>query len=280
MTNVIDIVELNLYCARINSKQDALTASSRYAKEFVNIKRLISGENRYYSDKATDAECIVLNQKQDLYIVFQGTDSKQDWRQDLKFKTVPIFANKKQFRVHEGMFEQYVSLKKYLDKEITNYCDTYTDTKKRVVISGHSLGGALAILCAIFFHALFEKANIEIKIVTIGAPRVLATNLSEWFSKRLSPHTIRIVNHCDEIPNLPIKGPVFQYDHPRHCLLLYFKEDMLYTKETGPSWLEACHFIRTKGNDHYLSNYLLQIKKFNFLKCFLILSHDGVKIIS
>eukprot|EP01034_Spumella_vulgaris_P024643 gene24643-31011_t len=84
-----------------------------------------------------------------------------------------------------------------------------------LVITGHSLGGALATLCAVDF---LKSKRLTPKLITFGAPRAFKPNLSRHIDTITDFENCRIINHGDPIPLLPpsIAGIY------RHCGQAYF----------------------------------------------------------
>ena len=73
-------------------------------------------------------------------------------------------------------------------------CDT-------LLVTGHSLGGALATLCAIDIASL-HLVKLDLQVYTLGSPRVGDT-LFAYLYNYLVPKTYRIVNQDDLVPHLP-----------------------------------------------------------------------------
>jgi triacylglycerol esterase/lipase EstA (alpha/beta hydrolase family) len=69
-----------------------------------------------------------------------------------------------------------------------------------VTIMGHSLGGALATLCADFL----ATAGMPIaNVVTFGSPRVGNGKFARGYNEELADLTLRIVNARDPVPHVP-----------------------------------------------------------------------------
>ena len=81
-------------------------------------------------------------------------------------ETIQIF-------VHRGFNSQFLSVWKTIKAEIQLRVDS-DDSVEEILITGHSLGGSLAALCAKetaeFASQLNKKINLE--VITFGAPRV------------------------------------------------------------------------------------------------------------
>ena len=94
----------------------------------------------------------------------------------------------------------------------------------RLVVHGHSLGGALATLIAFQMVDVHKLPGSEIELVTFGAPRVG----DEAFVKQLEeyvPNQLRVINSTDIVPMLPLQA--MGYNHPKWELWLDDKADKL-----------------------------------------------------
>lgn len=67
------------------------------------------------------------------------------------------------------------------------------------MVTGHSLGGAMAILCAADLKNLF--GNVD-STYTFGQPRVGNPAFASWFQST-HPNTFRLVDYADIVPHLP-----------------------------------------------------------------------------
>ena len=94
--------------------------------------------------------------------------SKPWWH--IGFKRNWIFFK---IHVHRGFNKQFRSAWDEIKTEIQLKCDS-DDLFEEVLVTGHSLGGSLATLCAKetaeFTKELNKKINVE--VITFGAPRV------------------------------------------------------------------------------------------------------------
>ncbi len=82
-------------------------------------------------------------------------------------------------------------------KEILPTIKELLDPNHKVVLSGHSLGGSMAIIIAMYL----EKEGFDIQwIVTMGQPKITDTQGAETY-KHLP--LLRLVHHLDLIPSLP-----------------------------------------------------------------------------
>lgn len=130
-------------------------------------------------------------------VAFRGTEINrvEDWITDLKCACIRHDFGK----VHSGFFGAYRAVSVLL----RNYFREHQN--KRVVLTGHSLGAALASLCAADlirrpYHPLYEKPLL----VTFGSPRVGNYGFSAVVSRACEVR--RYVNNNDVVPKCPFVG--------------------------------------------------------------------------
>ncbi len=121
-------------------------------------------------------------------VCFRGSKSAEDWLNDGDVrKTRKATA----FGIHEGFFNSYNSVDLTLHKTLR------MDSK--LIITGHSLGGAQALLCAAFLSHCGFKVD---SCYTFGQPRVGNSDFSKWCAKMV-PNHFRFVNRNDIVPRIP-----------------------------------------------------------------------------
>lgn len=80
--------------------------------------------------------------------------------------------------------------------------DTHLTTKERTVwVVGHSLGGALALMCA---WLMLRNTRPPERIVTFGAPMVGNAPVAQAFDREFPGQVVRYVNSDDPVPLLPM----------------------------------------------------------------------------
>ena len=132
-----------------------------------------------------------------LWITFRGTDSPKDWKTDLTFwkKAIPYDNSNTNIRVHTGFINAYKA-KCVRDKIL----QTVTDDINYIKITGHSLGAALAVLCAVDIQYNYPDRDIEVFL--FGCPRVGNKAFITSYNKRVNK-TVRIENGNDIVTKLP-----------------------------------------------------------------------------
>ncbi|KAI9029627.1 Lipadyou-2 [Phycomyces nitens] len=142
-------------------------------------------------------------------LVFRGTSSIPNFIDDFDFSAQdypPVTGTK----IHTGFYKTYLEVQKHvlsvMMKEITAH------PRYHVVVSGHSLGGALAIIGALdlFQHdSRFNAKNLSIK--TYGGPRV-GNPAFAYYVTGTGISLERIVNKHDIVPHVPPQ--FFGFLHP------------------------------------------------------------------
>ncbi len=148
-------------------------------------------------DKSTDIECFIKKSGSEVLIIFRGTDSKINWANNFYFckKTIPYGNNSSKIKVHSGFLTGYKSIRKKIHQRIPkDIC--------RIKITGHSLGAALAVLCAVDIQYNFKNADIEAYL--FGCPRVGNKDFVKSYNKRVFK-TLRVTNGNDIVTKLPLK---------------------------------------------------------------------------
>lgn len=129
-----------------------------------------------------------------VFVVFRGTDDRRDWQTnlDLRFADSPFGA------VHRG-FKQAADL---FWPELPEWIQTFRDSGQPVWITGHSLGGALALLAA---TELSQIDHIPIATAyTFGQPAVGGARFARTFSRNAGFPAYRLVNHTDAVAAAPM----------------------------------------------------------------------------
>lgn len=145
-----------------------------------------------------------------IIISFKGTDptSITNWIQDLTFvsKPVPDWCDGCTF--HTGFYDTYLSVRKDVIALLYKYLAKYP--KAKLFVTGHSLGGAQATLCAYDIQK-FRLANVT-GVVTFGAPRVgNPTFVKNWDVIMNEVNNYRITHFQDPVPHLPLLLMGFQH---------------------------------------------------------------------
>lgn len=152
-----------------------------------------------------DAEYCVNVKEDTVTIVFRGTDSKNEWLSNLAFcrKKIPYDNDESKIRVHTGFINAYKNdgVRKKIHSLIPN-------EPCRIVVTGHSRGAALAVLCAVDLQYNFPDKSLECYV--FGCPRVGNTAFAKSYNKRVFK-TVRVENGNDIVTKVP--PAFFGYRH-------------------------------------------------------------------
>eukprot|EP00048_Salpingoeca_helianthica_P015336 m.226243 g.226243 ORF g.226243 m.226243 type:complete len:317 (-) comp16901_c0_seq1:40-990(-) len=136
------------------------------------------------------------------YISFRGSINIPNWVTNFEFIKARDWVDAPDAKLHSGFYHAYLKvrdqLKKLLaDKVLNGTCPSCT----RVVVTGHSLGAALAGICAMDLRVLFGS-QLYIELVNFGMPR---TGNEAFFRDypRFVNFTRRVVHQNDIVPHLP-----------------------------------------------------------------------------
>ncbi len=157
-----------------------------------------------------------------IIIAFRGSLTFQNWIENLRFVKEPSPWPDRDYpgaRVHTGFLDSYADIATTLRSSVMVLGKRYPNA--RIVITGHSLGGAIATLCAadLKYH-LGMTVNIE--LVSFHSPRVGNSQfcgfIDKYFqSSQVNPElkmeymTRRFTNRDDPLCHLPPMWLEFQH---------------------------------------------------------------------
>ena len=140
-------------------------------------------------------------------LVFRGTISRLNWVENLEiWKTHSYLC--KHCKFHYGFWESWTGVRDSIMITALQALNAHPDY--RFVITGHSLGGAIATLAA----ADFRKETVDLakrtELFTYGSPR-LGNKKAVAFMSKQSSLSYRITSMSDPIPRLP--WSILRYYH-------------------------------------------------------------------
>jgi hypothetical protein len=141
--------------------------------------------------KNTDTQAYATHDDRMILIAVRGTAEKWDAWRDGDAEQVPVEDGVG--KAHQGFHEGYVAVKAFL----TEYIERFSTGDQRILVCGHSLGGAIALLVAEWIRRNYDPNVI---LYTFGSPRAGDAEFVEG-AKSLVHH--RIVNNNDPVPSVP-----------------------------------------------------------------------------
>ncbi|KAF3625952.1 putative phospholipase A1-II 1-like [Capsicum annuum] len=172
---------------------------------------------------ATDEGKVELGRR-DILIAWRGTmcpaelNDDNDW---FLVRPTKIFGeNTDNILVHRGFYSVYTSLNEpsrfnrttsardQVLEEVKRLVEQYKRETVSITLSGHSLGSALATLCAI--DVVVNQINKEFPVTAFlfGSPRVGEVNFKKAYENLKNIQILRARNATDSVPNMPDRGQV------------------------------------------------------------------------
>lgn len=141
-------------------------------------------------------EAMVAETDKFLVVAFRGTASRGHLLTDLdaRLNVARVEVNGRTVRVHSGFYAAFRKIEAKLREVLAT-----TDATKAIYLTGHSLGGALALIAAAAFGGRDELGPRIAAVYTFGAPRVGDAKFPDLVK---APH-YRIVNKGDAVPLVP-----------------------------------------------------------------------------
>lgn len=129
-----------------------------------------------------------------LILAFRGTESVKDWMTDIDVNLV----NGPGGKVHDG----FLCALNTIWRPLLRLMDA-TREKRRLWVTGHSLGAALATLATAKLR--IEKAIPVTGLYTFGSPRVGNEDFARNFDADFYYQNYRVVNNNDVVPRIPFR---------------------------------------------------------------------------
>lgn len=191
----------------------ALLAEQSYSDDDETLDYLIRGMgfSRWVAIKNDTMAAHVVSGDGVTVVIFRGTNftERPDWYKNLSV----AFVTTPQGRFHSGFTDAYDLVK----AEVHSYIE---ETKPdKLWITGHSLGGAMAVACGIDFTLNGEsKPNL----VTFGQPRYADSTGAKWIDQQFKGRYMRFVRGDDIVPSVPFYVPwAFPYAHAGNFVAIH-----------------------------------------------------------
>ncbi|CAN0223310.1 unnamed protein product, partial [Phaeothamnion confervicola] len=190
------------------------TYLTKYCQGISRIVFFDSGGGRTLAD--AQGYGFVFEQK--AFVIFRGTESDNDWvinRTDALTDTLQNPNDNRRKKLvarygdllaktgdpspgrHAGFAIAWASIKDDVERWLKDVLDT--GDAMSIIYSGHSLGGAMALLGA-FDHAREHKPHWISGVVTFGAPLVGGAAFVEAYKRELGDRTVLLESSGDIVP--------------------------------------------------------------------------------
>ena len=135
------------------------------------------------------------NDQGETYLVLRGTESAQDWLDDLDAEQKPWAWSDEQGLVHAGFLKLYGSLRDLALASLDSL-----QPQGPLWVCGHSLGCALSSMAVLDMHERWPDQPLQ--HYNFASPRLAAPGFAAAYNA-LNVPTFRVVNDSDLVPEVP-----------------------------------------------------------------------------
>lgn len=205
-------------------------------------------------------------------IAFRGTDENSDWADNLKLSGINFPVGRgipPMGEVHSGFYEAFLDV--WENKGENDQCtmkellERQEYKSKPFWITGHSLGGALASICA--FNFAYDDVPFY-GVYTYGQPRTCKRDMKRHFDAEAKNRYFRFQNNNDMVSRIPQR--LAGYTHVG--TFIYIDTDQNLSTDVG-AWFQFSdrfdglkEFTEQRANgglfrDHNISEYIDAMEK-------------------
>lgn len=196
-----------------------------YVEEIVDLWGIdnIHRDFKYFNTRKRDTQAFMFRTNTFMVLAFRGTQEINDWNTNLNTELRKFTIRKKgkttfssyKGKVHKGFFLGWADIEKPVLERL-EFWRNHNNGRPLppLLITGHSLGGALATMAT---ASLLENGFKVAGLYTFGQPRVG----DRTFIQQLEDHPLlkvyRFVNNNDVVPHVPppfsLRNPTRLYSH-------------------------------------------------------------------
>jgi hypothetical protein len=148
-------------------------------------------------DRAAGTAGYIVAGDEMICVVFRGTEDELDWRTNFRMQFIVLQGGA---NVHAGFFQAYLGIREELFKSIKQLVSKDMPPRP-IYITGHSLGGALAMMAAAELSN-HDDRDVRDRIAacyTFGTPKVGDRSFDQFVKVPL----YRVTNGIDIVPAVP-----------------------------------------------------------------------------
>ncbi|CAE7241739.1 unnamed protein product [Symbiodinium pilosum] len=236
------------------------------------VDRIFSHLSLFGSVRTVDAHGFIAHNEQDVVISYRGTTGIVEWLTDLAASPTPFQPHLHQEKTscfpagrqshpqaHQGFYDAFLASVCDLNQKLMPQLRDIS-RPKRLIIVGHSIGGAIAMGALGYLLQAFNfmTSPHRILFVSIGQPRFGDEVFASWLDKQIGALrrrgkccAVRLAHDCDAVPTVPPWHG--GYRHAAKLCLLTNEGDLLI----GPEVEETDVGSLAEGvDDHRTDNYL------------------------
>ena len=233
----------------------------------------------YYEDRIKTGNVMVASSKENerLVVVFAGSDGINDWMDDIDITQEPFGPKftpiNRDAWVHSGfnnvLFEKRVYEKNCMYDRIKHSVEHVLerdDIAYDIMISGHSLGGALSVLTGVAFAHQMPDTNFT--VINFGCPRHGGKHFHKWSNDMTNVNIWRFVYHRDIVPRTPGEtrfyhtGHTIQLESESGAKAYYYHKG---NKELNLAGVPKDWNDGKSSSNHYMSNYIDYLEGYAYI---------------
>ena len=188
-----------------------------------------------------------------IIISFRGSSNIHNWLDNIQFGHIYPYKNYPEVSVDKGFYKAYSYVRDDINKFVQEQIISHPSY--HILITGHSLGGALSTMAAFESIYLENIKSENIELLTYGSPRLGNQEFKQYMQKMV--FSWRTTHNYDIVPHVPEE--FLDYIHISHEVW-YNKDNSHYTicnDETSEdkSCSDSCAPTKCKSTADHL-NYL------------------------
>ncbi|MEY3288778.1 MAG: hypothetical protein RLZZ419_1020 [Pseudomonadota bacterium] len=241
----------------------ALASKLAYAPED-QIRNTLTEQGfttEFINGTTTDTQLFIAHNDNTVIIAFRGTENIKDWLTDAGIE----FRITLHGRVHKG-FDQALDS---VWNQITETLKNVQQNAQSLWITGHSLGGALAVLAAARLsldidQEVYKPIN---GLYTFGQPRVGDRAFVKALDDEIKPRYFRFVNDNDIVPRVPERlnqyqeGGSIRFFDANGSLHKDISFWFAYLERIKGSFQQKLDLIPSFIEHHFIDKYIANIEK-------------------
>ncbi|KAL1521100.1 hypothetical protein AB1Y20_022654 [Prymnesium parvum] len=143
----------------------------------------------------------------EIVVSFRGTSNLENWIDNLQFSKRSVFPKCEGCEVHSGFFKTWLSMSSGVTSEVQRLHQLHPEAS--IYITGHSLGAAVAGVCALDLSTSSSSLAQSIAgVYTYGQPRLGNAAFAAFFEQRIRM-SWRMTHWRDPVPHLPFESMGF-----------------------------------------------------------------------
>lgn len=183
----------------------------------------IRSDSQYFNTRKRDTQAFIFRTDEFMVLAFRGTQEINDWNTNLNTELRNFTIRKEGIttissykgKVHKGFFLGWADI----ERPVLAKLEFWRKRNKGkplppLLVTGHSLGGALATMAA---ASLLENGFNVAGLYTFGQPRVGDRTFIRNLHENLGNKVFRFVNNNDVVPHVPppfsLRNPMRIYSH-------------------------------------------------------------------